>query len=330
VGGRHPGNVFGPAGDGFVLETMIVGLFVVVAVLGRGSPAEVKQPPPPIAKERPWMTREATAQLVSPRGTPGPLFAGIDLGGPPPSPEARDRVAKFARANDVDIRFEIKDDELAAIRLSVTYHGCCGYEGADALGRTLNRHGHGGPSCIAPSEFVWDDDWAYTLDGIQAHVRVRVNRVDVRWEAALDIDETLDRVEALLGQSRASVEKAAGDRWSECPDSEDCYKLEIPWHIPEEIPGFPDFWDLAVFTEHGLIASVSFQVVLDSEYVEEALLKRLDRRWGRRRKSESSWVWHRGGSTFELDVRERVLLLSKPIANPFELPRKSHVHVDRS
>jgi hypothetical protein len=45
------------------------------------------------------LTREAQNQLVSPNGTPGPLFAGMTLGGSPPSAEARARIAEFARAN---------------------------------------------------------------------------------------------------------------------------------------------------------------------------------------------------------------------------------------
>ena len=139
------------------LGLVIVGAVVAMAVAVHRPDQTVVVPAVKLQTERPWLTLEAKNQLVTPEGTPGPLFSDVMLGGSPPSPEARARIAEFARANQVDIRLEVSDDELRAIRLSVTFAGCCGYEGADSLASRFHRPKR--QSCI-DCKGDWVDDWS--------------------------------------------------------------------------------------------------------------------------------------------------------------------------
>jgi hypothetical protein len=66
--------------------------------------------------ERPWLTREAAAQVVRDDGGLGPLFDGLTLGGPPPSPALRARLAAFEAANDVHLGVEIGEGVVVAVR----------------------------------------------------------------------------------------------------------------------------------------------------------------------------------------------------------------------
>jgi hypothetical protein len=269
---------------------MIVGSVVVLlAVPRRGEPRAATLAPR--AAERPWLSREATAELFGPDGTLGPLFADLTLGGPAPSVETRARIAAFAHQNDVDIRFEVAGDELAAIRFAVTFGGCCGYEGADTLGRKLGRPRTWG-ACSSPPD--WVDDWSVTSDNVHLLARVRVNRLEVRWEPTVTLPELLDRAEGLIGSTRASVREAVGDRWIETDP--DHYLLEVPYAFVRDSygvsPGLrqrPDL-GLQVTVDHGRITEVSLELRdLDVDAFDEALRVR----WGRPHFPDKEQQWQR-------------------------------------
>jgi len=217
-----------------MLCAMIAGSALVVFAVSRPeppAPAPVIEPP----HEAPWLTREAAAQVIADDGTLGPLFAGVELGGPPPSAAVRARIADFARANRVDIRFDVADDELAVVRFSVTFGGCCGYEGAGVL--ALRLHRPKGSQCCG-CENVWIDDWSTVSDdgAIRTSVRVRINRVEVRWEPTLSMREVLERADHLFGADPHRIAEASGDRWITA-ESGKRYLLEEPFPTAP----YPDF-----------------------------------------------------------------------------------------
>jgi hypothetical protein len=256
---------------------MIVGTVGILVVTPRHHPpsAPVKAPR---AYERPWLSREAADQIVNSDGSLGPLFADVSLGGPAPSPTTRARIAEFARVNHVDIRFEIEAGDLAAIRFAVTFGGCCGYEGADTLSRRLKRGRVYGPG---EDDWEWAVDWsAATDDGDYLHARVRVNRVEVRWEAQATIAELFDRAESVVGQERASVQKSAGDRWIELEHDPDRNLLEVPFQLLRDYDyAAPADRALQLTTEHGRITEVTFKV--SEPEPGDPLADVLRARWGR-------------------------------------------------
>jgi hypothetical protein len=282
-----------------ILGAMIVGSVAIMFVAARRPERPAPAPVAPRAHERPWLSHEAAAQVIGPGGTLGPLFAGVSLGGPSPDAATRARIAAFARANGVDIRFEVADGELAAVRFGVTFGGCCGYEGADSLARQLGRPRT--DTCCGCGERSWIDDWAVSLDeGIHVRGRVRVNRLDVRWEATASLTEVLDRAEQLIGKEHGAVREAAGDRWSELqPGHHD--RLEVPYpfsRVPEFGPVTMvarDDMGLDLVTEHGRIVEVSF-VLRELEYGDDpgGVVASLRARWGRPRTVDdsTSWTWH--------------------------------------
>lgn len=132
-----------------MLVAMVAGTALVM-VLGRRSETthrpQAPKPPPP---EQPWLSADATAQIVSADGLPGPLFV-------------------------VAIDLEIRDGGLTAIRFAVTYGGCCGYEAADKLGLRLGRTSTGvccvcGPDRSRPSSLGFQ---VATLRGKVAQVQI--------------------------------------------------------------------------------------------------------------------------------------------------------------
>lgn len=154
-----------------IVATLIVGSTFVLLIGARRDPP---RPPARVVErtyERPWLTREAAAQVIGAGGRLGPLFAGIEVGGPPPSPEVRARIAEFARANHVAIGLDVVDDELAAVRFSVVFGGCCGYEGADALALRLGRPRTQG--CCG-CEQDWVGDWSTVSEDGSMYIRARV------------------------------------------------------------------------------------------------------------------------------------------------------------
>jgi hypothetical protein len=275
-----------------MLWTMIAGSVAVMLIAAR-RPDPRPAPTPPRAHERPWLSREAILQIIGPDG-PGPLFAGAELGGSPPTPEVRARIAEFAKANDVEINFEVVGGELVAVRFAVTFGGCCGYEGADTVGRQLGRVRT--ESCCECSP-EWADDWVKTLeDGVHIRVHVHVNRIEVRWERAVSLAGLLDSTEGVLGKTRASVSASAADRWTEV--MEDRYLLEVPYPfdltesaISASLYAREDL-GARVETDHGRVGQVSFVLRYfgDSEQLETQLRAR----WGRPRvvaKDPETWTW---------------------------------------
>jgi hypothetical protein len=284
-----------------------LGLWFVVAGSVLGMIVAARTPDPivfaPVVKktERPWLTREAKNQLVTSDGTPGPLFANVTLGGSPPSAEARARIAEFARANQLDIRLEVSNDVLRAIRLSVTFAGCCGYEGADSLARRFHRPKR--QSCI-DCKGDWVDDWSIALDiGVNIRARVRVNRFDVRWEPTLSTTELLETADGIVGKQRAQVTKAVAERWIELEHGH--YTLEVPYpfrHVSygEYAAALPDSaTNLQIEAGHGRIDDVAF-TLRDGDIDDVKVTMRAHS--GRPHVDGSTWVWKKHDRTITAEV----------------------------
>lgn len=215
-------------------------------VTGRRDHAEPPPPPTPqVSEETPWLTPEAAAEVIGPGGSLGPLFTGVFVGGTPPLPEVRARIAAFARAHDVDIDLEIVDDEVAAIRFEVTYGGCCGYEAADRLAARIQRPTTGGGCSGGPE--MWVDDWvAMVEDGLHVRVRVRVNRLVVRWQPMATLPEILERVDRMLGS------RDGGDQ----PDR--AYRLDVAYPVQDYYQH--EDVGLDVVVRERRVAEVSFSI----------------------------------------------------------------------
>jgi len=270
-----------------ILGLMIAGSVAVMLAVPRRPEPPAKPASVMRSLERPWLTREAAAHIVGQTGTLGPLFSGIELGGPEPAPAVRSRIAEFARANGVDIDFEVSDGELVAVRFAVTFGGCCGYEGADGLARRLGRPRTQSCCGCTPD---WVDDWTVALDdGVHVRGRVRVNRVEVRWERTATLAELLDRAESVIGKARTRVRESAGDRWTDLEPGHRAL-LDVPYPFARTIDfGFPvklearDDLGLQVVVEHGRIAEVSFVLrEVDDDAVREFPTV-LRARWGKPR-----------------------------------------------
>ena len=255
-------------------------LAMVVAVF-RGQTQPAAKPVKAHAHERPWLTHEAMQQLVSPGGGPGFVFGALTLGGTPPAAEQRKQIEEFARTNGIEIRFEVAEDELRAIRVGVTFGGCCGYEGADTLGRLLHRSSRYDCCDCASTP---NDDWTSASDeGVSIHGHIAVNRIDVRWEPLLTVPELLDRVEAIVGRPRATVRAKAGDRWIDDASDPD---LQLPFVFS------PQDWDIDraihLHVEHGRIVGAAFRLVgADNDELAHLVRKR----WGRPRIVDDVWTW---------------------------------------
>ncbi len=258
------------------------------------------EPPVPVATvepshEAPWLTREAEAQVFGAHGALGPLFTGVELGGPPPTAAVRDRIAAFARANRIDIDFEVANDELAAIRFAVAFGGCCGYEGADVLALRLDRPR--AEECCG-CEKTWIDNWAVTSDDGSVHMRarVRINQLFVRWEPTATLPEVLERADRVLGETTAKLRAAAGDRWIDIELGKRA-RLEVPYRYPSVDwafggPPAADARDDLGFhlgLDHGRVREITVAL---REIDRELFLDATRERWGRpRSESESTATW---------------------------------------
>lgn len=294
---------------------MLAGAALVGGLVScRGRDPEPAPEPTVKATEPPWMDREAIAQLIAEGGMPGPLFAGIVLGGPPPSAEARARVAGFARANNLDLQLDVAGDKLVAIRFDVSYGGCCGYEGADKLGLRLDR-----PQtidCLDCTFSGWLDDWTRASEDWTVVMRasIRVNRVKVRWERALTEAELFERAEALIGQDYEALGAAAGDRWHELTFEHD-YLLEVPYPFNPSFGRVHSGLPLSERTDLGLrltlerrkIVQVSFALSTKDDAHTARKLAAATKRWGRPGAGEyDEMVWRKPGHTISACCRDDV------------------------
>ncbi len=278
---------------------MVAGIVMAIGVHAR--PEEKRaQITPPAPLGPPWISREAGSELIGPDGGPGRLFAGVDLGGLPPSADVRARIDAFARTHDVDIDIDIDDDIVTAIRAEVIFRGAFGYEGADVFALRMRRPWTGG--CGTPH--VWIDDWAHALeDGIYLRARVVENRVVARWQPILTTDAMLDEAEALLGRERADVARAAGDRWREVEPSS-MYVLELPYGGHGDWIGRSNHHGIVATTHAGRIRELSFAVRTDrGDPVSRTVSEILEARWGKPRMRDGVATWTRRDRviTAELD-----------------------------
>lgn len=284
---------------------MIGGISLLAASIPRG---HSKAPARRAHKtERAWLTRDAQDQLIGADGEPGPLFAGVTLGGPDPGTEQRAAIAAFAKANNVDIRLEVRGDTLVAIRASITFGGCCGYEAVDVLGLRLSRpriyH------CNDCSDYTPVDDWAYEPEpGVHVRFHTHVNALSVRWEPALSTDEVLDTAEAMLGTSIDKVKRTAGDRITEWEPHD--YTLELPYD--REHPPFEGNMQggAAVHAHAGAVTQVALDVFApeppaDAPADEPTPIEKLLRaRYGRPHVDAETgeWSWHRHGHAITANI----------------------------
>jgi hypothetical protein len=256
-------------------------------------------------REEPWLTREAAAQIIGNRGTLGPLFTGVELGGPAPSSAVRGRISAFARANHVTIDLETAEDQLVAVRFDVTFSGGFGYEGADVLALRLERPSSG--RCCVCGEDTWINQWfVESEDGVHMTARVRVNRVSVRWERTASLSEVLQRAEAIVGWSAQSVRDAAGDRWREIEAG--LYRLDVPYafgyvslgmgmSLPSDLAG------MKVAVENERVAEVSLALYGGENAYQ--LRKLLRSRWGRPATNrDQTWTWRTGVQTMTAKLWE--------------------------
>jgi len=229
-------------------------------------------PPVTRAHERPWLSHQAMHELVGEGGRLGPLFADLAIGGPAPAAATRARIAEFARAHDLTIQFETHDGELSAVRVGVTFGGCCGYEGADAFASMLHRTQI--YTCCDCGGTPANDWSAASDDGLMIRGHVHVNHIDVRWEAPATLADVLERAESVLGEPRATVRAHAGDRWH---DGElDTAELEMPYpFVPD---GYPVDLGLSLAIAHGRIAEVSIML---RDTTDEDIAAALRARYGR-------------------------------------------------
>jgi hypothetical protein len=288
-----------------IFKVLLAGSIVVMVVANamHTNPA-VKRPAAKKVSERPRLSPEAEDQMFGPGGRPGPLFDDVDLGGAPPSAEVRTRIAEFARANDVDIRFDIAEGELAAVHVVVTFAGCCGYEGADSLARRLRQPGTADCSSCGPA---WVDTWGFALDR-NVHVRghVHVNRVELEWERTETLVELLDRAEALVGKG---LHETARDRLTELAPGR--YLLEVPFVFDPGImflSGAGGMWtrddlEVELAADHDRIAEVAMTIhSVEYDKRAEAALRA---RWGRpaiANGEHETWTWNRDDRTITVEL----------------------------
>jgi hypothetical protein len=274
----------------------IIGGVVAIGAMAKSWPAPEDEPAP--TRDQPldgWLSKEAAAQIFGgEKGGLGPLFAGMWPGSTAPSKEATDRIAAFARAHNVEIDLDIENEELVAIRFSVVFGGCCGYQGADILALRLGRP-KTSECCGCANE--WVDDWAISTEDGGLHVRtsVRVNRVKVRWQKALTVPQILERADGLVGKHASQVARTVpSDRWRETEPG--LFLLELPFPNAEHWNYWPggglkNRTDLGLIAkvENGIVVGVSGQLRhLDHEEMRVATKSR----WGKwPREADEGWTW---------------------------------------
>jgi len=248
------------------------------------------------APEKPWLTQEVAEQIVNSDSLMGTAFAGVTLGGPAPPDDVRARIAELARTNDIKLDLEIVDNKVAAVRFDVSYSGCCGYEPADRLARRLGRP-FMQPQLDGPKE--WSNDWAHVFDNVHLRVRVRVNRVAVRWEPVIPTYAAfVDRADKLIGTEITAMRDALGDRVIEM-DAGKKYFVELPYQVSgylSDLMKLEERKDLGfvVVAASGRIHEVVIPLDTSDEPNRNFMLA-LTKRWGTPKEKETdsshSWTW---------------------------------------
>lgn len=263
---------------GLVIAGSVATMFIATREHAKPAPAAK-----PRVAERPWLSHEDAAQLVEDDGALGPLFAGLELGGPPPTPDQRAKVQAFARAHAVAIDLQVANDELVEIHLAVTYGGCCGYEGADWLAHRLGRWSTG--QCCVCGEETLTNDWTHAFDdGVHLRGLVRVNRVEATWTEQLTPAQLVERADAMLGKRRDKVALGPNESWHAL--GEGYYRLELSYPTMVSTAGLSSGWlhgarpDLGILVHavRGTVVDVTLDRYIDPEPVERALTARYGRR----------------------------------------------------
>lgn len=281
----------------------MLGVMVTASVLavawGARDRSKPQAPARELPPEKPWLSKEAAAEIVGPGGTLGPLFVGLTFGLPPPV-EERARIAAFARANDVAIDLETEGGELVAIRFDVEYGGCCGYEGAEVLALRAHRPLVGGGYMRGPARRR--NAWSIAHeDGTFVRARVDINRASFRWEMALATDDVIAAADQLLDADTTALARKARERWSSIERGR--FALELPYETDRYESLYADRNTFVITAdERGRAAMLVFTVHDDDD---QTLREILTKRWGRPSVRGSVWRWSTADRIVEADSDER-------------------------
>jgi hypothetical protein len=272
-----------------LLAALLVGIGLV-GVVAASWPAPSAEVEPPVAREpeKPWFTSQALRQVIDLEHGLGPLFEGSTVGGSAPSKETRARIAAFAKAHDVTIELDIKNDELRSVTLDIVFGGCCGYEGVDVMARGLGRPFYS-ESCGAPGTYI--DNWRVIGETTAMRATIRVNRLTLFVEPSITEPVLIARVDALLGMRIDDAMRGDAAHWRELGDGRYLFEQPIAFMTPEigAQPGI-DRMDLGarVTAEDGVITRVVFSLrELDSDATTAAMTAQ----WGTPKQVEDDRIW---------------------------------------
>lgn len=291
-----------------MLAAMLGGTTLVMLFGARDAAPARSTPEPAKRIEAPWLTREASAQLIGPGGTLGPLFAGVILGGAVPPAPIRERIAAFAAEHDVDIDLEIAEGNVVAVAVGVTFDGGFGYEGADVLALRMRRPSSG--VCCVCGPDTWYDDWGIGFaDGTYVHARVRVNRVEARWVPTMSQAQAVTLAESLLDARMSDVRRRVGERlW----ERDGLAKIEVPFATIGDDPLVIPHGDFAIelVVEDGRVADVSVGLRGYGDEQARANQRLIIDRFGRPRKHRNEhstwWTWRQPDRIIEASTYDDV------------------------
>ena len=298
-------------GARLLLAAMLVGTPTVMVLGARddapAAPAQIA----PTYTEKPWLSREATAQLIAPGGMLGPLFAGVILGGSEPPAPIRERIAAFAREHDIDIDLNVDDGMVTAVTIGVTYDGGYGYQGADVLAFRMQRP-NSGVCCVCGPD-TWYNDWGIGFaDGTYLHARVNVNRVEARWVAGMSTTEVLAFAESLVGLRMSELRTRFGDRMFD--RYRDYTDIEIPYANTSSneplVIAHGDYAMKIMSSDDGHVGDVSIRLRGWDDEGDEANKRIVLARYGRPRRERNEhstwWSWRRNDYTISASTYQDV------------------------